>query len=64
MTAAEQIEAWLSKEGRKKEWLAKQLGVHRTTLSQWLCGAYRPDEHRRVKLHELCGVTPDAWGRL
>lgn len=64
MTAPEEIEAWLSAEGRKKEWLAKQLGVHRTTLSQWLGGTYRPEETKRLKIQEICGVAPDAWGRI
>ena len=64
ITAPAQVEAWLLAEGRKKGWLAKQVGVNRCTLSQWLSGAYRPEEVRRVKLWKLCGVHPDAWGRL
>ena len=64
MTARDQIEAWLDAEGRKKIWLAKQVGVDRTTLSQWLSGAYRPSEDSRVKIHAICGVHPDAWGRV
>jgi len=63
MTAREQIEAWLAAEGRKKMWLARQVGVDRTTLSQWLAGAYRPGEESRTKLHQICGVHPEAWGR-
>jgi plasmid maintenance system antidote protein VapI len=64
MTAREQIEEWLASEGRKKGWLAKQIGVDRTTLSQWLAGSYRPGEASRIKLQQLCGVHPDTWGRV
>jgi DNA-binding XRE family transcriptional regulator len=64
MSAKEQIEAFLSVNGRKKAWLAKQVGVDRTTLSQWLSGAYRPGEPSRIKMHQICGVHPDTWGRV
>ena len=64
MDAKDQIEAWLDGEGRKKSWLASKVGVDRTTLSQWLAGSYRPSEQNRIKVYEICGVHPDAWGRV
>lgn len=63
-TAVQEIEAWLVAEGRKKEWLARQLGINRATLSQWLARKYRPTEPHRIMMHKICGVVPDAWGRV
>lgn len=45
-----QVKTYLSETGRKKKWLAEQLGISPTVLSQWLTGKTAFSEKR---LHDI-----------
>lgn len=49
----EKIERWLEEEGRKKSWLAREVGVSRTTISYWLQGKAFPHAKHIRKLLQI-----------
>lgn len=53
MTANEKLRDWIETGGRRRDWVAAQIGVHRNTVALWLAGDLRPDGDNRVKLEKL-----------
>ena len=59
MNTARLIEEALEEQGRKKVWLAQQLGKSKSQLSHWFSG-YRPiPEEDEKKALELLGIETD-----
>ena len=50
------LERTLHEQGRKKSWLARQLGVSNSTVTKWLKGEARPTDDKKVKISTLLGV--------
>ena len=62
-TAAEKLSAWIAREGRKKAWIADQVGATSAMVSRWLrCGVV-PDARYREALEEVTGgaVAASDW---
>jgi DNA-binding XRE family transcriptional regulator len=38
----EKLNTLIMKSGRKKSWIAEQMGIHQTTLTGWLKGKRKP----------------------
>ena len=47
------IKEFARKEGRNNVWLAKELGCHRTEISQWIAGRRKPSRERLRRLAKL-----------
>ena len=50
----------LASAGRRKDWLARQLGIHPTLLSHYLAGRRQPPDEFYTKAAGLIGV-PTSW---
>lgn len=57
-TIGDKIKEFLDREGRKGEWLAQQIGVHRTTLSRIISGKERPGIETCRELERVMGLRP------
>lgn len=62
--ACKMLRDWLDVEGRKVGWVARQLGVDRATVSQWVNGHTVPQPSHRDRLSALTGgaVGVELWG--
>lgn len=49
----------LRKQGRRTEWVAKQLGVTFCTINNWCRNYKKPSYNKVVELAELLNVTID-----
>jgi plasmid maintenance system antidote protein VapI len=49
----------IDKRGIKHRWLAKQIGVHPTTLSRFLCGKIGLAEEAQEKLFRILKLKPE-----
>lgn len=54
----EKIEQFLEQGGHKQEWLAYQIGVHRTTLSRIISGKVKPEIETCRALERVMGLRP------
>lgn len=61
LTAIELVRVWLDESGRKQSFLARELGVSETAVSNWFLGSSRPTVPYRHALARLTGVPVDAW---
>ena len=63
-TAVEALEAWLASEGRRKDWLARQIGTTPATLSRWISRTQTPLPIYRARIADITGgaVAVEAWG--
>lgn len=53
---------WLEQEGRQRKWLARKIGVSRSTISHWISGARRPSAQHRQQLEALVGQSLTGYG--
>lgn len=55
--------AWLAREGRRKDWLARQIETTPETLSRWIGGRHLPLPIYRAKIADVTGgaVPVEAW---
>lgn len=51
------IKAVLEDQGRTKTWLARQLGVHQTTIYKYCANDNQPSARRLKTISELLNVT-------
>ena len=49
----------MEEKGLNQEQLAKILGVHQTTIGQWLHGKKQPGYHSIKMLYEKFGIEPN-----
>ena len=49
---------------KSQTWLAEALGVHQSSISQWVAGNSRPKSEQRELLNVVLGVPVDAWSTL
>lgn len=49
----------LDEDGRRQDWLARQLGVDRFQMSRWVRGVHVPVEPTRVEIARVLGRTVD-----
>lgn len=63
LTAPAALTAWLDREERGKSWLARKLGVNRSTVWRWERGDCLPDTAARAMVETLTGgaVPASAW---
>jgi transcriptional regulator with XRE-family HTH domain len=45
-----ELERVLEQQGRRQDWLAKQTGIHESTISRIVRGRQRPHQASRVKI--------------
>ena len=57
------LKEWLNQGGRKKKWLAQQLGCHDTSVSRWVTGKSVPDERYQAAIEKLTDgqVPASKW---
>ena len=48
-------------QGLKRDWVAKQLGVHYNTIKNWELGKTRPGPKEVLFLAEVYGVEPEIF---
>ena len=65
------LEAILRKQGRKKNWLAKKLGVSTQAIKTWCGKKHCPDTETLSKIAELLGIEKselfersEGWSRF
>ena len=51
------IKQKIREKGLKGVWLAEQLGVKPSDISNWASGERKPNQERLVALAKLCGCT-------
>ena len=51
------IKQKIKEKGLKGVWLAEQLGVKPSDISNWASGERKPNQERLVALAKLCGCT-------
>jgi transcriptional regulator with XRE-family HTH domain len=54
----------LDKEGRSQTWLARQIGVSRSTISQYVNGLHVPDDKRGPIAEALEREIGDVFGEV
>lgn len=59
--APKHLRAWLQRNGRTAAWLARELGMARSSVSLWLSGDRVPEGWTRDRIALLTGVAADAW---
>jgi len=62
-SAGKRLEKWLTKEGRTKAWLARELKVAPAVLWRWMAGKQVPrvDFATRIQSITASGVPTGAW---
>lgn len=61
MTAQRQLLIWLRSTRQNQAAAAKILGIHKSTLSQFLNGEKTPGLKLAVRLQHITGIRPEAW---
>lgn len=61
MTAPRQLLLWLRSTRQKQAAAAKILGIHKSTLSQFLNGEKTPSLKLAVRLQHITGIRPESW---
>ncbi|WP_437279316.1 helix-turn-helix transcriptional regulator [Sorangium sp. So ce375] len=59
--AGEYVDRWLAKKGKRRTWLAKELGVDRVVLWRWLVGETTPHIDHAAALEALTGLPARSW---
>lgn len=56
------LKKWLEEHPEYSQgWLANELGISQPSVSAWVRGTSRPEEHLRDALRMLTGIPVDAW---
>lgn len=55
------LAAELESRGLTQVWLATELRVNQSTISNWLRGRLRPDADHRAELRIVLGIAEDDW---
>jgi transcriptional regulator with XRE-family HTH domain len=61
LQGAEALAEWMARRKLLQGELAELLQVHKATVSQWLCGAQRPQLTDRMVIQRLTGISVDSW---
>jgi ribosome-binding protein aMBF1 (putative translation factor) len=54
------LATWLEKNQRSQHWLAKEVGVHQTTVRLWLNGSL-PSVKWASKIEKVTGIAVGQW---
>ncbi len=49
------------KDGHTQSWLAKLLRIGQPSVSLWMRGLSRPEDHHRRALQQIAGIPAESW---
>lgn len=58
---ANRIRSMREERGLKRDWVAKQIGIHYNTLKNWELGKFRPGARDLLALSEVYHVKPEEF---
>lgn len=61
MDLANRLRSMREERGLKRDWVAKQIGVHYNTLKNWELGKFRPGARDLLAVSEVYHVKPEEF---
>lgn len=62
MTYRSPLDAEMERQGRRSDWLARHLGVHKSQVSRWRSGMHIPHHATQIRIARALDLTPADLG--